>query len=1268
MQRIALLCGLALLGKAWGQLPTIGFGDDGPTIIPADNDLVVESVWDMGWTAGGDVPVQIVFVPGSEKVVVIGKTGIIRLYDSIDADVDDYAPIADLRPIVWSGGDHGMLSFAFHPDYLQGQKEAYVLYTGEPQFVDDLPNDVSAIRPPAWGTLENNGHYWEDYCPCLSCTNDGDNLLGSVCEHPYYLDKMYVDVDAPEAYAVIVNRLFTSACGSSSTHGTGTIQFVDKDLVFAVGDGSQYLEFEGLYDYGLEQDGCWEPDMGLDQGMFRAQREDFKNGKITRIPYELLLSDVELTFDQVTLMGKGLRNPFRMFYHETADTLYIGDVGFGDGYTSERLFARPGMMTDECIHNFGWPCVEGLFPLPYDSPSEQAREEYLLTNGLTTCDEVFTSVSDAVYGLPPSPGASPCFGAPIFEYRDIVDPEHTGKCGSNVASVTGVYIYEGDKLPAEYTNKLIFTDHSKNCLWYFTANDDGTPNTDDPPKLLLQGNGFVDLKTGNDGFLYMVDHARGRVVRMYDKDAAPGDVVIDETPVEKEPEPEAFDDSGMIVPTAETCVSPYAMPELEWTTDADGVKSATISLGAAEWTDSHGTTRSRLYNGQLPGPVMRMEACGVYKLTLINDMEGWPNPTGPMNTMKEPSTTNLHLHGMHVSGMVPGDNVFVEIEPGEERIYTYHIPCDHSSGTHWYHPHHHGSSTLQTGAGSAGLLLVDTNQQTEGLMPIEYHEMPEALLVVSEMLPAAMEVSAIQAGDALFKTTAETNHWLVNGCDATAFEIKAGEWTRLRMLYIGHELNARMELVNADACEMGLLAKDGVWLSDVPRMLPTNTLFFSIASRVDVAVKCPLNTAGESYDLGISYVGTQGEPEPITIATVVVSEGEAEAAPLPEWTPCRPYYLQDLTGFTTDEIPGNPFPIEVRETLNQQLFTGPENYLTTMNIDEVQEWVLTGHGIHPLHMHVNHIQLNTVNAQWEAVPNWFQQGDWLDTISSPGVVVARFRTERYAGPMVVHCHVLKHADTGVVAVLNIAANPVGGLANSQEITNWGTCLPPKDNEPFGNGGEPWPMPGVIEAEDFDIGGEAYAYHNVNEDGLGNNAYRPDEHVEIREIQGGSGGYYVSLIEAGEWLAYTVDAPDSGEYKISLNLAAARVPEGLNWSLFADTSGCDEGAEGGKELLQVVDPQFTGTTGGRFEPYSPDGTFLLAAGQHKLTLCFPTNAYFQLNSIETILVRVVEIGNEVEDQGTPGLKGAISGAASYFTGGWAVKVGVAVVVALTAQLM
>lgn len=68
---------------------------------------------------------------------------------------------------------------------------------------------------------------------------------------------------------------------------------------------------------------------------------------------------------------------------------------------------------------------------------------------------------------------------------------------------------------------------------------------------------------------------------------------------------------------------------------------------------------------QVPGPTIRMKACRTYHL-IVTNLLGTPNPDGAWNTLKEPNTTNIHTHGLHISGESPADDVlFVKILPGE---------------------------------------------------------------------------------------------------------------------------------------------------------------------------------------------------------------------------------------------------------------------------------------------------------------------------------------------------------------------------------------------------------------------------------------------------------------------------------------------------------------------------------------------------------------------------------------------------------------------------
>lgn len=79
-----------------------------------------------------------------------------------------------------------------------------------------------------------------------------------------------------------------------------------------------------------------------------------------------------------------------------------------------------------------------------------------------------------------------------------------------------------------------------------------------------------------------------------------------------------------------------------------------------------------------------------------------------------------------------------------------------------------------------------------------------------------------------------------------------------------------------------------------------------------------------------------------------------------------------------------------------------------------------------------------------------------------------------------------------------------------------------------------PIPGKIEAEDFDTGGEDVGhndYDNVNNAG----EYRINEGVDIETAS--EGGFNVTDIIQGEWIEYTVDVATSGSYTLEARLAS-----------------------------------------------------------------------------------------------------------------------------------
>ena len=161
--------------------------------------------------------------------------------------------------------------------------------------------------------------------------------------------------------------------------------------------------------------------------------------------------------------------------------------------------------------------------------------------------------------------------------------------------------------------------------------------------------------------------------------------------------------------------------------------------------------------------------------------------------------------------------------------------------------------------------------------------------------------------------------------------------------------------------------------------------------------------------------------------------------------------------------------------------------------------------------------------------------------------------------------------------------------NNVAFTPWGTAPSASREAPY------WGVPAVagaaIQAEDFDHGGEGVAYHestSTNTAGLD----RPYQAVDI-ENTADNGGYDVTSITAGEWIAYTVNVAQSGTYRFDFRVANAQQTGGV---FHVESDGSN-----------VTGPITLPRTGGSqaWQTISKSGVSL-AAGQHVLRLVFDTN--------------------------------------------------------------
>jgi len=136
-------------------------------------------------------------------------------------------------------------------------------------------------------------------------------------------------------------------------------------------------------------------------------------------------------------------------------------------------------------------------------------------------------------------------------------------------------------------------------------------------------------------------------------------------------------------------------------------------------------------------------------------------------------------------------------------------------------------------------------------------------------------------------------------------------------------------------------------------------------------------------------------------------------------------------------------------------------------------------------------------------------------------------------------------------------------------------------------GTAWPIPGTIEAENYDTGGQFVAYYDTTAGNSGGQ-YRSDD-VDIETCS--EGGYDVTGIKTGEWLEYSVDVDASGLYKVTARVASVD----SNQQFRIEFDGRDE-----------TGPVIFSPTGGAQVFGNTDVNVFLKKGPHTMRLLMDTN--------------------------------------------------------------
>lgn len=442
--------------------------------------------------------------------------------------------------------------------------------------------------------------------------------------------------------------------------------------------------------------------------------------------------------------------------------------------------------------------------------------------------------------------------------------------------------------------------------------------------------------------------------------------------------------TGCSAPAPVTVVEPLPVyPEPQQLVSKDGVLKAAVAVTRQPITIGDQQVVGTVYNGAFVGPTLRLRRGERLELEVTNNL---------------PEMTNVHFHGMHVSPSGISDNVFIMIPPGATQNYVLDIPQNHPMGTFWYHTHAHPYTEAQVFGGLAALLVIDG---LTDLLPPELRGIKEQTLALKDF-QAQNGAILTQNIDSNAPTTRT-----VNGAINPTLHIGAGETQLWRLANVGADIYYQLQL---DGHRFHVLTTDGnpAWRVD-----GHDSLILPPGQRFDVLVQ---GGAPGNHTLKTLQYDQQGDLYPeATLATVVVDGPPRTPVPMPTKVvdtyslSGAPVDKSRKISFAKDQATGH-FLIDGKMydemRIDQQVKLGAVEEWTVQNDDKQQ---------HPFHIHVNDFQVMSVNgAPYDAV-------SWQDTVNVPanGQVVVRIPFRDFTGKFVYHCHILNHADMGMMANVEV---------------------------------------------------------------------------------------------------------------------------------------------------------------------------------------------------------------------------------------------------------
>jgi FtsP/CotA-like multicopper oxidase with cupredoxin domain len=403
------------------------------------------------------------------------------------------------------------------------------------------------------------------------------------------------------------------------------------------------------------------------------------------------------------------------------------------------------------------------------------------------------------------------------------------------------------------------------------------------------------------------------------------------------------------------------------------------------------TTEAFTYDGGIPGPLIHLKVGDRLIVNFTNHL---------------PETTTIHWHGLRIPVEMDGvpEHSAPAVPPGGQFRYDFIVP---DAGLFWYHPHF--DSAAQVGFGLYGTLLVDDPAEPAGFGDPLVLQLSD--IYIDETGKLGPATGGGGAGSLFGR---EGNIVLVNGKPNPVLLARVGVPQRWRLVNSAKTRYFQLALPGHRFVRIG---GDGGLIGQA---IESERLLLIPGERADVVV-VPTGTPGDevalrwvAYDRGY---GTAFMRPDVDLLRVRLSKEPAVPPPA----------LPPLTGRieALDASGATPITIDfTRNDINKQFALGingvPSGMDTPLHghVGETQIWTI-GNKIdwdHPFHMHGFFFQVLTP----EGLPR--EPIEWKDTVNVPvkQTVKIAVRYDNRPGMWMFHCHILDHADAGMMGMLHLA--------------------------------------------------------------------------------------------------------------------------------------------------------------------------------------------------------------------------------------------------------